>query len=66
MLLLDEPTANIDEAGVKAFEAVMKALPETGACVVFSSHDPVQPERLGAKIIRIREGCVEAEPASLD
>jgi ABC-type Mn2+/Zn2+ transport system ATPase subunit len=37
MLLLDEPTANIDEAGVKAFETVMKALPDRGLrCFLFA------------------------------
>jgi tungstate transport system ATP-binding protein len=62
MLLLDEPTANIDEAGVEAFEGLLKAMPTAGTCVVFASHDPVQPERLDAHILRLRDGRVEAEP----
>ncbi len=59
MLLLDEPTANIDEAGVMAFERVLQMMTESGACVVFSSHDPVQPERLGAQVLRLRAGRLE-------
>lgn len=62
MLLLDEPTANIDEPGIDAFEELLKAMPAAGVCVVFASHDPAQPERLGAEIVRLRDGHVEAGP----
>lgn len=62
MLLLDEPTANIDEPGVDAFEELLKAMPATGVCVVFASHDPTQPERLGAEIVRLKDGHVKAGP----
>ncbi len=56
LLLLDEPTANIDRKSLQAFEELLGRLPDYGVTVVFSTHDLAQPERLGAEMIRIENG----------
>lgn len=56
VLLLDEPTSNIDNASLRAFETLLSSLPGYGITVVFSTHDLSQPERLGGEIIRIENG----------
>lgn len=66
VLLLDEPTANIDEASLQIVEALLTSLPQQGMTIIFSTHDLDQPERLGAEVIRMRDGKLEAAtyPAS--
>ncbi len=56
VLLLDEPTANIDSKSLQAFEALLSRLPDYGVTVVLSTHDLTQPARLGAQLIRIENG----------
>jgi tungstate transport system ATP-binding protein len=56
VLLLDEPTANIDSKGLQAFEELIGGLPGYGVTVVFSTHDLTQPERLGGEMISIENG----------
>jgi tungstate transport system ATP-binding protein len=56
LLLLDEPTANIDGQQLKSFEALLANLPKFGLTVVFSTHDSQQPERVGAEILSINDG----------
>ena len=58
LLLLDEPTANIDSNSLQAYETLLCSLPEYGATVVFSTHDPAQAIRLGNRVLRIENGCV--------
>jgi tungstate transport system ATP-binding protein len=62
VLLLDEPTVNIDDKRVSAFEALLIKLSQQGMTIVFSTHDPAQPGRLGAEVIRLHEGRVEDDP----
>jgi tungstate transport system ATP-binding protein len=64
VLLLDEPTANVDEASVSVFETLLSTLPQRGMSIIFSTHDSSQPERLGAEVIRMREGRLENVPCS--
>lgn len=56
LLLLDEPTANIDSNSLEAYEALLGGLPEYGVTVVFSTHDPSQSRRLGEEVLRIENG----------
>ena len=62
LLLLDEPTANIDSNSLEAYEALLRQLPEYGVTVVFSTHDPSQSLRLGDVVLRIEAGQVVAGP----
>lgn len=56
LLLLDEPTANIDSNSLQAYEAVLSGLPDYGVTIVFSTHDPSQSRRLGEEVLRIEGG----------
>ncbi len=62
LLLLDEPTSNIDSKSLRAFEDLLARLPAIGATVVFSTHDLSQPERLGAKMLHIENGLLLDKP----
>ncbi len=65
LLLLDEPTSNIDSKSLQAFEKLISSLPSHGITVVFSTHDLSQPERLGGEMIRIENGRLLDEPLSV-
>ena len=56
VLLLDEPTTNIDSRSLLALESLLTRLPETGVTVVFSTHDLPLSERLGGEILRLENG----------
>jgi len=56
LLLLDEPTANIDSNSLQAFEALLSKLPRYGVTVVFSTHDLSQSARLGTELLQIENG----------
>lgn len=59
VLLLDEPTSNIDNESLPAFEALLSRLPESGMTVIFSTHDRLQPERLGGISLRLENGRLQ-------
>lgn len=59
LLLLDEPTANLDVGQVAALERFLIGLPQKGITVVISTHDAQQPERLGGEVITLTEGQVQ-------
>lgn len=57
VLLLDEPTANLDLENTRRIErAVRSYLAEEGAGALWVSHDTLQRSRLGGRILEIREG----------
>lgn len=62
VLLLDEPTSNIDSKSLHAFEDLLSRLPDFGVTVVFSTHDLSQPERLGGEMIRLENGRLLDKP----
>jgi tungstate transport system ATP-binding protein len=62
LLLLDEPTANIDSNSLQAYEALLSRLPEYGVTVVFSTHDLSQSRRLGGEVLRIENGRLFTTP----
>ncbi|MDH3808515.1 MAG: energy-coupling factor ABC transporter ATP-binding protein, partial [Desulfuromonadales bacterium] len=53
LLLLDEPTANIDSSSLQGYEALLRDLPKYGVTVVFSTHDPSQSQRLGDQVLHL-------------
>lgn len=60
VLLLDEPTANLDLENTKRIErAVRGYLAEQDAAVLWVSHDTLQRQRLGGRILTIHEGQLE-------
>ena len=59
VLLLDEPTANIDHESLPGFEQLLRSLANNGMTVIMSTHDPAQAERLNGNLIRIQDGTVK-------
>ena len=59
VLLLDEPTANIDHDSLSGFEQLLRSLARNGMTIIMSTHDPAQAERLNGNLIRIQNGLVK-------
>ena len=57
VLLLDEPTANIDQSNVNSFEELIKKIhSESNTTIIFTTHDLVQAYRLAEEIILLIDG----------
>lgn len=54
-ILLDEPTGPLDPDSTRAVEAHIRKMLAGGASVLMVSHDPSQPERLGATHYRMAD-----------
>lgn len=65
VLLLDEPTANLDPTATAAIENQVRRAHETGTTVVFVTHDLGQARRLADDIVFLHRGRV-AERAGAD
>jgi ABC-2 type transport system ATP-binding protein len=64
---LDEPTAGVDPEGRLAIRAVVGGLKEQGVCVVLTTHELTEAERLADRIVILAAGRVarEGTPAEL-
>lgn len=63
VLLLDEPTANLDPETAQAMESlILDYLDQAPRCAVWVSHDPAQRARLGSQVIEITTGAAEGAP----
>jgi putative ABC transport system ATP-binding protein len=59
VLLLDEPTANLDLENTKRVESLIKHyMRQHHAGVLWVTHDTQQAERVGIRIIRVSHGCL--------
>jgi tungstate transport system ATP-binding protein len=56
VLLLDEPTSNMDKKSVEAFDGLIPTLKEKDVTIIQATHMPDQPERLGSEIISMEQG----------
>ena len=56
LLLLDEPTANLDPAATEAIEALVSAIARAGTKVIIVSHNLGQVARLAEDILVLSEG----------
>lgn len=67
LLLLDEPTANVDAASAEMIEHVItRTMISRGAAVVFSTHQIEQAYRLADEIVSLRGGVMlETGPMNL-
>ena len=60
VLLLDEPTANLDPANTLRAEAVINRYRESSAAaVIWVSHDPAQLARVGCRLLRLDGGRLQ-------
>ena len=65
--VLDEPTAGVDPQGRLVIRQVIAGLRDRGACVLLTTHDLNEAERLADRVVIISAGRVVAEgtPAEL-
>ena len=64
LLLLDEPTANLDPASTQAIEALVNRAHEGGTKIVFVTHDRDQAARLADDVVFMQDGkALEAAKA---
>lgn len=56
VLLLDEPTANVDAASIELLERLILRLDDAGTTIIFSSHLPAFAYRLSTHLIFLEEG----------
>jgi tungstate transport system ATP-binding protein len=66
VLLLDEPTANIDYGSLPHFEQLLQHLARNGTTILMSTHVPEQARRLGADVIQVEQGRVTDARQSSD
>lgn len=60
LLLLDEPTAALDEASVGMVETLLQEFVVAGGLLLLVTHDPRQAKRLAAQHFRMAAGRLEA------
>lgn len=67
VLFLDEPTAGVDPEGRRAVRDVVAGLRHAGRCVVLTTHELAEAERLADRVVIVHRGRVVAEgtPQSL-
>lgn len=64
VLFLDEPTASLDPAASHAVEEIVRAIGESGAKIVMTTHDLGQARRLADEVLFLHQGrLVESGPA---
>jgi len=61
VLFLDEPTAGVDPEGRGAIRSVIRDLRDRGACVVITTHELAEAEKLADRVVIVRAGRVLAE-----
>jgi tungstate transport system ATP-binding protein len=59
VLMLDEPTANIDPANTEIIEGIiLKMKQERQATILMITHDPAQGQRLGDELLFMKDGKI--------
>jgi tungstate transport system ATP-binding protein len=56
VLLLDEPTANLDPAATKAVETLLTQISESGTRIIMTTHDLGQARRLADAVLFLHRG----------
>lgn len=64
VLLLDEPTANLDPRATRRVEALIQSVVDAGRKVIMATHDIAQARRLADDVLVFNRGCLlEHSPA---
>ena len=64
VLLLDEPTANLDPAAADAVESIIREISVDGVKIIMTTHDLALARRLGEDILLLHHGrLIERAPA---
>jgi len=61
VLLLDEPTAGLDPAGVAALIAQLNILHSSGMTIVIATHDPTLTSRWADRVVSLHEGRLDLQ-----
>ena len=61
VLLLDEPTANLDPASTKIIEDIVRDEHRAGTKIIFVSHDLAQARRLADQVLFLHRGRLEEQ-----
>ena len=56
VLLLDEPTASLDDGATKVIEQAVRQLIDNGMTALWVSHDVAQVKRIADRVLRIENG----------
>jgi tungstate transport system ATP-binding protein len=65
VLLLDEPTANLDPAATQAVEMLLERIHQTGTKIIMTTHDLGQARRLADEVLFLHRGrLLEHGPAT--
>ncbi|MES0882744.1 ABC transporter ATP-binding protein [Roseibium sp. SCP14] len=64
VLLLDEPTSALDPTSISLVEALLKSRLTERCAMLLVTHDPAQPERLGARRYRMAAGRLSEDKAA--
>jgi tungstate transport system ATP-binding protein len=65
VLLLDEPTGNLDPAATKAVEALLAQIAASGTRIIMTTHDLGQARRLADAVLFLHRGrLLEHRPAA--
>jgi tungstate transport system ATP-binding protein len=64
ILLLDEPTANLDPFSLKLIEDIILEENKKGTCVILTTHDMAQAKRLATNIIFMNKGEILEQSSS--
>jgi tungstate transport system ATP-binding protein len=56
VLLMDEPTSNMDKKSIEAFDTLIPTLMNRDITIIQATHMPDQPGRLGSEIIAMEHG----------
>ena len=65
VLLLDEPTANLDPAAVRSVEELIGTIGAAGTKILMTTHDIAQARRLAADVLFLHQGrLLEHAPAT--
>jgi cell division transport system ATP-binding protein len=60
VLLVDEPTGNLDEAYARDIVELFKAFHQVGVTVVIATHDRMVAQQLAARTIQVEQGRISA------
>lgn len=58
ILLLDEPTASVDETNTGIIEEIIVGLRKRGITVIMTTHDPAQARRLADTLLVLKDGLL--------
>ena len=61
VLLLDEPTANLDPSAKHAIEAMLERFKADGTTIVMSTHNLGQAKRLATRVIHLDRGAIHVD-----